>query len=67
MWGKNTSYEEKNTHFPRRQRGIIMSGLGKLFVIESRLICQGSETTKIMLGSSIRQAGLATLWGGYCG
>lgn len=53
MWGKNTSYVEKNTYFPRRERGITMSGLGKLFVIESTLICQESETTKIMLESSI--------------
>lgn len=41
--------KERKTYFLGREKGIIMSGLGKLFVIESRLICQGRETTKIML------------------
>lgn len=50
--------EKRRMHFPRREKGIIMSSLGKLFVIESRLICQESRTTKIML-SGVRQAGFA--------
>lgn len=36
-------------HFPGGDKGVIMRTQGKLFVIESELICRESETTKIML------------------